>query len=202
MPFFLSVELTKPCGYIVLRRERFTFTYVHFVFRFFFYCQGQLPGEAVIVQYFSVYSHIVTEKRCLLAPVDRNIFLGIITALVNMFWTITAWQSGTSLHIKGSFLINIYWPLWLISSSLKRLLLFPDLWFIRKHICLVRFVCLFCVCSPWIWIQICSRLFLGSSYMPQNSLHSCKSCSVLQPPPHLPPDNSSPCSHLTPGALF
>lgn len=55
----------------------------------------------------STLQFIVTEKRCLLAAVDRNVFLGIITALVNMFWTITAWQSGTSLHIKSSFLINI-----------------------------------------------------------------------------------------------
>lgn len=55
----------------------------------------------------STLQFIVTEKRCLLAAVDRNIFLGIITALVNMFWTITAWQSGTSFHIKGSFLNNI-----------------------------------------------------------------------------------------------
>lgn len=33
----------------------------------------------------STLEFIVTEKRCLLAAVDRNVFLDIITALVNMF---------------------------------------------------------------------------------------------------------------------
>lgn len=50
---------------------------------------------------------------------------------------------------------------------------------VRSDLC----VCLLSVCSPWIWIQISCWLFLGSSYMPRNSLHSCKSCSALQAPP-------------------
>lgn len=40
--------------------------------------------------------------------------------------------------------------------------------------------------STCIWIQHRSELFLGSTYMLLNSLHSCKSCSLQQPPPPKP----------------
>lgn len=143
---------------------------------------------------------IVTDKRCLLAAVDRNIFLGIVTALVNIFWTCFRTSLTAGLLPRNIYLSTFsdYCDLY---NYLKGYFLICDTWR-NTFVCSDMSVCLFSVCSPRIWIQIWTWLFLGSSYMPQNSLHSCKSCSVLQPPPHLPLHNSPPRSHLTPGALF
>lgn len=178
--FFVSVELTKkpPWGYIWFHRERFTFT----LFWCFFIAKD---GFLETLSLSSLLYFIATDKRSLLAAVDRNIFLSITTALVNIFCnnSMPAWWTGTPFMKRAVFLETSTDFCGLYHHCLKDFdyFLIYGSWgniSVRSDLC----VWPLSVCTFWVWIQICSRLFLGSSYMPQNSFHSCKGCSVLQPP--------------------